>query len=87
MKRTPTKHEYRLCINNEDADDLQIRKLYRVLPDARAAEDDYLRVIDDSDEDYLYPAEYFVRITLPEEARQALFTKRKTKKKRRTEFA
>ncbi len=87
MKRTPTKHEYRLCISNEDADDLQIMKLYRVMPDARAAEDDYLRVVDDSGEDYLNPAEYFVRMTLPEKARQAVSSKRKAKRKRPTEFA
>lgn len=81
------KHEYRLCINNEDADDLQIMKLYRVIPDARAGEDDYLRVVDDSGEDYLYPAEYFVRMTLPEKARQAVSSIRKGKKKRHTELA
>jgi hypothetical protein len=38
---------------------LEPRKVYRVLPDEAAAEDGYLRVIDESGEDYLYPQDYF----------------------------
>jgi hypothetical protein len=54
-----------LCIRNEGSDDLEPRKVYQVLPDRAAARGGYLRVIDESGEDYLYPAEYFVPVKLP----------------------
>ncbi len=57
-----------LCINNEDWDDLEPRKVYRVLPDEVAAEDGNLRVIDESGEDYLYPQDCFVAVELPQVA-------------------
>jgi len=53
---------------------LQPRKLYQVLPDQAAAKDDYVRVIDDSGEDYLYPANYFLPIELPQAAAKALLS-------------
>lgn len=61
-----------ICIQS-DNEDLQIGKVYRVLPDETAAREGYIRVIDESGEDYLYPATYFVPISLPREAEQALF--------------
>ena len=64
--------EFAVCIRTEDCDDLELRKLYQVLPDKRAAEDGYLRIIDESDEDYLYPESYFIILKLPREAREAL---------------
>ena len=54
-----------LCIRNEGADDLEPRKVYQVLSDRSAAREGYARVIDESGEDYLYPAEYFVPVKLP----------------------
>jgi len=42
-----------------------VRKVYAVLPDERAATNDYIRVIDETGEDYLYPSKYFVPIQLP----------------------
>jgi hypothetical protein len=54
-----------LCIRSGGYDDLEPRKVYRVLPDRAAARDGYVRVIDESGEDYLYPAEYFVPVRLP----------------------
>jgi len=47
---------------------LQPRKVYRVLKDTRAESESLLRVIDESGEDYLFPAELFVPIELPAEA-------------------
>ena len=61
-----------MCVRNEEADDLEIRKVYRVLPDVRAAKDGLIRVIDESGENYLYPANYFVPVELPQEAKRAL---------------
>jgi hypothetical protein len=50
---------YVVCLNNEGYPaSLQLGKSYRVLPDDNA-EPDEIRVIDESGEDYLYPADYF----------------------------
>ena len=54
-----------LCIRSEGSDDLETRKVYPVLPDRVAAREGYVRVIDESGEDYLYPAESFVPVRLP----------------------
>ncbi len=54
-----------LCVRNDGADDLEPRKVYQILPDRDAAREGYVRVIDESGEDYLYPAGYFVPIRLP----------------------
>jgi hypothetical protein len=64
--------QFVLCIKNDEADDLVPRKIYEVLPDRKASQDGYLRVIDESGEDYLYPESYFVAITLPAAAQEAL---------------
>ncbi|MFQ6041845.1 MAG: hypothetical protein ACE5PV_13385 [Candidatus Poribacteria bacterium] len=66
MKSHNTNIRFVICIKNEDCEDLELRKIYQVLPDEAAAEDNYLRVIDESGEDYLYPADYFVEIQLPQ---------------------
>ena len=66
------KKQFAICVRNEGAEDLEIRKVSQVLPDARAAKDKYIRVIDESGEDYLYPADYFVLLTLPREVERAL---------------
>jgi hypothetical protein len=54
-----------LCIRNEGAEDLQPRKVYQVLSDRSAAREGYKRIIDESGEDYLYPADFFVPVRLP----------------------
>jgi hypothetical protein len=64
--------QFILCVRNDDAEDLDLRKLYEVLPDRKASQDGYLRVIDESGEDCLYPESYFVAITLPAAAQQAM---------------
>jgi hypothetical protein len=59
-----------LCVRNTGCDDLEQRKVYLVLPDAKAAESNYLRVVDESGEDYLYPASYFVPVQFASEIAQ-----------------
>jgi hypothetical protein len=54
-----------LCIRNQGSEDLEPRKVYQVLPERAAVREGYMRVIDESGEDYLYPAEYFVPAALP----------------------
>jgi primosomal protein N' len=61
-----------VCIKSEPDSDLEVRKIYQVLPDEKAAEEDYIRVIDESGEDYLYPAAYFFPVELPQAAEDAL---------------
>lgn len=63
---------FALCIENKDSEDLEKRKIYVVVPDEEAAKEGYLRVVDESGEDYLYPASYFILVELPAEAREAL---------------
>jgi len=61
-----------VCGNNNECEDLEVRKLYQVLPDEAAAADGLLRVVDESGEDYLYPAELFLQIELPQAIEKAL---------------
>ena len=44
---------------------LELRKLYEVLPDEFARENDMIRIVDESGEDYLYSSSYFVSVPLP----------------------
>jgi hypothetical protein len=74
MKRTKLVGKFVICIRNEECEDLEPRKLYRVLPDEAAAEDGYIRVIDESGEAYLYPKDYFLPIELPKAAEKALLS-------------
>ncbi len=64
--------QFVLCVRNDDTEDLDIRKVYEVLPDRKASQDGYLRVIDESGEDYLYPKSYFIAIALPAAAQEAM---------------
>lgn len=73
MEHPETQPRFVLCINNGGyVDDLKVRTVYQVLPDESAARSNYLRIVDETGEDYLYPASYFVPIEVPEEAEQAL---------------
>src|ERR1035438_193276 len=65
MKAEKSRSKFLLCVRNDDSDDLEPRKMYQVLPDPRATREGFVRVIDESGEDYLYPAEYFVPVRLP----------------------
>jgi hypothetical protein len=64
--------KFALCIENKDCEDLEKRKIYQVLPDDKAEKEGYLRIIDESGEDYLYPQSYFILVQLPREAQEAL---------------
>jgi hypothetical protein len=72
MKTDKRKSRFVLCLRNDGADDLEPRKVYQILPDAAAAREGLARVVDESGEDYLYPAELFVRVKLPASASRAL---------------
>ncbi len=62
-----------VCIKNEGYPaSLEVRKIYRVIPDTQAAEHQLIRVVDESGEDYLYPMDYFVSIDLPQAVEKAI---------------
>lgn len=63
---------FALCVENKDCPDLEKRKIYAVMADPDAEKGGYIRVIDESEEDYLYPASYFVLVQLSAEAQKAL---------------
>jgi len=63
---------FALCLHTDDPDLLTPRRVYQVLPDASAAKSDYIRVIDNEGEDYLYPASYFILVEFPPAVERAL---------------
>jgi hypothetical protein len=71
-KQRNTALKFAVCIQSDDADLLTPRMNYHVLPDESAAKSDYVRVIDNEGEDYLYPAKYFMFLDLPQEIERAL---------------
>lgn len=65
MKRLKPQPRFALCVRTDGSEDLEQRKVYQVVPDRTASREGYVRVIDESGEDYLYPAEFFVPVNLP----------------------
>jgi hypothetical protein len=62
----PVTKSFALCLDNTDYEVSLIRgKVYRLLPDPRAAKDDFVRIIDESGEDYLYHKSHFVFVDFP----------------------
>jgi len=71
-KRRSLVVKFAVCIQSDDPDLLTPRMIYQVLPDESAAKSNYVRVLDNEGEDYLYPAEYFIFLDLPREIERAL---------------
>ena len=60
-----TEVHFAFCLNNKGyPDDLKVRTIYRVLADESAARSNYIRIVDKTGEDYLYPTSRFVLIDL-----------------------
>jgi len=59
-------------VNAAGNDDLQVRRIYQALPDRSAARSGFIRVIDDSGEDYLYPSRLFIALHPSSSLRAAL---------------
>ena len=67
-----SKH-FAICIHNgEYAGTLELRKVYEVLEDPPAEKRHYMRVIDESGEDYLYPRAWFVPVSVPANVEELL---------------
>jgi hypothetical protein len=72
-KMTNSTPRFAVCINNSEYPaSLEQHKIYRVLPDEDAEQDGDVRVIDESGEDYLYPADYFMTLDLPRDVQRVL---------------
>mgnify|MGYP001170185150 FL=1 len=70
--RPPTK-PFALCLDNADNEaSLIVGKVYRIVPDARAAKDDLVRIIDESGEDYLFDKAQFAFVDFPQAVRRKL---------------
>jgi len=68
VERRKARRRFAVCVFNEGYEaSLECDKVYPVLSDPRAERDGDLRIVDESGEDYLYPAEWFV--ARPREAR------------------
>jgi hypothetical protein len=72
MAKRKTLPAFLLCVKNDNYPaSLEVRKVYQALPDEAAAARRFVRIIDESGEDYLYPDSYFVAIELPQAAASA----------------
>ena len=69
---TPARQLY-ICLDNSGYKvSLERRKIYIAIPDAKAEKLGQLRIVDESGEDYLYPAARFVPADLPQSVRKAV---------------
>jgi hypothetical protein len=65
--------KFAVCVNNDGyPTSLELHKIYRVLPDEDVKADGDLRIVDESGEDYLYPAERFILLELPQAVEESL---------------
>ena len=68
MTRRDKDSYYALCVNNEGFEAaLELRKLYQIVPPEKNDPAGWLRVVDESGEDYLYSSARFVRLSLPQD--------------------
>lgn len=61
-----------ICIETGNEEMLTLRRIYEALPDEDAEKSNYLRIIDDEGEDYLYPARYFIAVDFAPEISRAI---------------
>lgn len=72
-KKNKQELQFAVCINNEGYEaSLEVGKLYRVIPDDEAAKHGYIRVVDESGEDYGYSANRFFPIKIPQALERTL---------------
>ena len=72
-KKTKREIQFAVCINNKRYEaSLELGKLYRIIPDEEAESHGYLRIVDESGEDYGYSANRFFRLEVPRPLERAL---------------
>ena len=70
--------EFALCLDNGGNEaSLILGKVYRIVPDARAAKDDLVRIIDESGEDYLFARSQFAFVEFPQAVRRKILALQK----------
>ena len=74
MKNLKNEKRFVICIRNDECEDLVLHKVYEAITDKRADKEGYLRIVDESGDDYLYPNTYFAEIKLTKKAEEALHT-------------
>lgn len=58
--------QFAICLNNEGYEaSLEVGKVYRAIPDREAAAHGYIRMVDESGEDYAFAADRFYEVELP----------------------
>lgn len=72
MHTTSQNVQFAICVKGDKESDLEQWKVYRVLPDRKGSEVGYLRVIDESGEDYLYPQSRFAIVELSKDIQERL---------------
>ena len=73
MGKSRAKKRFVICVRNEGYEvSLEKRKIYEAIEDEDAASHEQLRVIDESGEDYLFPASFFVSVELPKPTQRAV---------------
>ncbi len=65
---------FAVCLVNDDEGDFQPNKLYPILEPLENDPSEYLRIIDENGEDYLYPAIYFQIVNLNQQSQKKSFT-------------
>jgi hypothetical protein len=69
MAKHKVSRQFLVCVSNDGYPaSLEVRKIYEYIPDAQAAARRFVRVIDESGEDYLFPESMFVTVGLTKEA-------------------
>ncbi len=72
-KTSEANRAFAVCVRNAGYEaSLELHKIYALLPDAEAEKESDIRIIDESGEDYLYPADGFVPIDVPDEVEASL---------------
>lgn len=71
MNQKDREQYFVVCVNNQNyPTSLEVKKIYQFIPDEQATHHQMIRVIDESNENYLYPADHFVVIQLPQSVKQ-----------------
>ena len=75
MPRQKAQKRFVLCVNNADYPaSLEVRKVYATKPDTGAEAVGFVRVVDESGEDYLYPESLFITVELPQAAAKVVLS-------------